>query len=214
MTIRTNGWLSRGRAYNEGGIATADIAQGNFSARLKGLREKGVPLWDDPEEQDIERARKTVEWAEALTEEELQSDYLYNLHTVLKNGSLRAKQFGIAASGIFAYGRAMEKELERQERETERASRVDEFAGEKGERKIFEFTVFRRFDYDGYNGDGYSKHILRDDEGRTLIWNTGKMLDEGDRYRGKFTVKELKEHDKYGKQTQITRPHGLERIGD
>jgi len=211
--IRENGWTSRGVARETGKLATADQAEGNIRAERKQEKENGIPAWTSPEDQDIATAEKAIAWVRNLTEEEItptdRSDYLYNLYTVVKKDSIRYRQAGIAASAISAQARAEQRELQRK---ADAEGRLDEFIGEIKERRIFKFRVERVFSYESdYGYDTYYKNILRDETGAALIWNGSYGLEQGSTYQGKFTIKDHRE-SKYGKQTFINRPHGLEII--
>jgi len=212
--IRTGGWVSRGKARETGKVSTSEDAERNLVAQARHKRDRdGTPLWVDPSAEDEKLAEEAVAWVRGLSEDELSveggNDYLYNLFTVVNKDSVRARQMGIAASAISAYQRAQEREIKRKARE---AGRVDAFVGDVGERRPFRFTVERSLFFDSdpqYGGYGaYHKHILRDESGATLIWQSTKELEQGATYEGKYTVKK-QEETKYGKQTIITRPHGL-----
>jgi hypothetical protein len=174
---RKIGWVSKKQAWEDGAQATASVAETVDVHRLT--------------DQDYRWADKIIAWAESLTEADLDNDYLWNVHTVLKNGSLTARQFGIAASATQAYKRAQ----------------GDSFIGTEGERMMIKFSVERFFD----NGD-YKTYVLRDCIGRTLKWSTGLELETGAAYRGSFNVKAHVTHDKYGKQTMINYPRDLEKL--
>jgi len=216
--IRNNGWKSRGRAREDGGISTSELAEKNLLAQAQRTHERdGTPAWITPSQEDEELAEKAITWVRGLTEKEISAeggnDYLYNLFTVINKDSVRARQMGIAASAIFAYQRAQERELKRKARE---AGRVDAFVGDVGERRPFHFTVERVMTFEGdpqYGGGSYHKHILRDESGATLIWQSTRELEQSETYEGKYTVK-AQEDTKYGKQTVITRPHGLVSAGE
>ena len=186
--MRKDGWVSKRQAWEQGGTATAVRAADGFM-RMSEFSQR-------PSEDDYALAAKTVEWAEALSEDDLDNDYLWNLHTVLKNDSLTERQFGIAASGIQAY-----------KRNAQDAAKVSEFAGEVGERIEVTFTVQQSFD-----NIEYTTYLLRDDKGRSLKWSTQKVLDPASTYTGSFKVKAHNEHNRYGKQTLINYPRDLERV--
>lgn len=182
---RELGFVSKKSAWEENKRSTAEIA----ADALKRREVAGTPS-----DSDYAWADKIIEWAENLSEKDLDNDYLWNVHTVLKNGSLTARQFGIAASATQAYKRA------KQERGK------DEYLGVEGERVTIRFSVERSFD-----NIEYTTYVLRDSEGHSLKWSTQKQLALGEAYEGSFKIKAHIE-GRYGKVTMIHYPRDLERV--
>jgi hypothetical protein len=183
LEARTHGWVSKKQAWEDNSVATAQAAETSM---------RKTPA-AEPSDSDYRWADKIIEWAEALTEDELQNDYLWNVHTVLKNGSLTDRQFGIAASATQAYKRMI----------------ADTHIGAVGERIEITFVVERVFDNDTYN-----TYVLRDKLGRSLRWSTNIELAVGAQYTGGFNVKghSKPDQEKYGKQTFINYPRDLEKL--
>jgi hypothetical protein len=206
LMVREYGWVSKGVAYNDPtAYATAERADTNWYNMINQKRDRGVPMWTDPTEEDAETAEKVIEWAKNISEEETKrSDYLYNLSVIFKGDALKARQFGMAASAIKGYMNHIEREIKRQEEA--KAPRLDEFVGEVKKREVFgPLTVTNVFTYENEFGTAH-KHIFRDEQGRTLVWTTGTCyMDRGERVTLKGTVKAHSQHDKYGKQTILSR---------
>jgi hypothetical protein len=197
VEVRLNGYVSRRQAQEDYKTATADAVRNSFFARQTPAAKTMEPVTDE----DVARGDKAIEWVQSLEDKDLEQDYLYNLYTVCKSGTLTARQFGIAASAITAYERAMERKAERSG-----PGRVDEFIGEKGDKIDVTFTVFRVYENVTEYGMSY-KHILRADTGHTLTWRTSsEPLEQGKTYTGTFSIKDHYE-GKNGKETQIFRPN-------
>jgi hypothetical protein len=179
---RAHGFVSKKTAWEDKVCSTAEEAADYMTAPV-----------ERPADNDYEWADKIISWAEGLSEDDLDNDYLWNVHTVLKNGSLTARQFGIAASATQAYKRAQ----------------ADRHIGTEGSRVEITFTVERVFD-----NTAYKTYILRERRGASLKWMTNEELEVGATYRGTFNVKAHITHDKYGKQTMINYPRDLERLSD
>jgi hypothetical protein len=126
--IRVEGWVSRTRARESGGAATADRACTAMYAREEKFRVY-------PTEEDFELAKKAEEWAENLSDEVVNAekgDYLHNVRLVARSGLVSPRSMGIAASIITAYERAIGKA--RQAKNKVNQPIVDEWVGTKGER--------------------------------------------------------------------------------
>jgi hypothetical protein len=213
--IRTEGWLSRGKARDQGGVATADRA---LQAYYPRTREDELEVTD----QDIEDAEMALTWVRDLPDEEVTSnDFMWNLHVATGDEFTPTRAAGVAAAVFIAKKFRDEKELERQKKVREF---LDEWFGTPKKREDFELTVVFTKVVDGYYG---SKLMVkfRDPEGREAIWwnsgdNWGEQITptaendwqtgfipawkEGETYKVKATVKA---HDTYEgrKQTTLTR---------
>lgn len=199
--VREHGYISRRRAEETGDFATADAVKSDYFNRLHRISFKGQQGWTEVTDADADLAVTTVEWVRGLDEKDLENDYLYNVFTVCKSGTLTDRQFGIAASAITAYQRAEQRRIER-----ETAPKVDEYLAEPKERVQPIFTVERVFENHGGDYGISYKHILKASTGHRLIWSTGsECLEQGKQYTGDFSVKDNRE-TKYGKETWIFRP--------
>lgn len=191
--VAKHGYISRRKAEEDMIPATADTVRNAFHERLRERNPEPLEITVEPAD--------VLAWVRALDDKDLEQDYLYNLYTVCKGDSLTDRQFGIAASAITAYQRAMERKAERSG-----PGRVDEFIGEAGDKITVTFTVFRVFENVTEYGMSY-KHILRADTGHTLTWRTSsEPLEQGKTYTGTFSIKGHFE-GKNGKETQIFRPN-------
>lgn len=205
--IRTRGWLSRKKAaeWEKHGAATADVAWTEMNWRPTQY-DRTPPTKPTPEDEKM--AGVTVAWVSGLTEKELESDYLFNLHTAISTGHFMAKRSGIVAAAVFSYQREMGL-LE------ERAKKSNEHVGTVGKREIFEVKVVWMREFDGDYG---TRTLIRFEDAvrNTITWwasNTrivpdptgGKRaLEIGDELKIKATVKK---HGLYReqKQTEIQR---------
>lgn len=81
------------------------------------MNSKGAESWREgqPTEAHIERAKRIAEWALSLSEDDLRSEYLWNLHVALKQPDVH-KHAGVLASAPVAYDRAMGKVWEKKSR--------------------------------------------------------------------------------------------------
>lgn len=204
--VRENGYVSRRKAEEEMREATADLVRSDYFNRLERKSFNGEQYWTTVTDADAELADKAIAWVQALTEKDLENDYLYNVFTVCKSGTLTDRQLGIAASAITAYQRAEGRRVER-----ESAKQVDEFLAEPKEKVSVTFTVQQIFSDPTEYGMSH-KHILKADTGHRLVWRTNAApLEQGKQYSGVFSVKEQRE-SKYGRETWLWRPKDLQEV--
>ena len=208
LTIRKNGWLSRGKAtgYQR---ATADIAASNMNDQEQQARDRdGTPIWDDPTDEDRDLAARALKWIREEFSDD--SDYASNLVTAVAGERMNYRSEGIAASGIAVYNREMGK---RAKVEQEKATTLNEYFGQTGDRTELTLTVKtikENWRNGGYNDEGVTYiHKLVDAEGRRFTWFGSYSLDEGKTYTGKWTIKRHNEWNGI-KETHINRPHGLQ----
>lgn len=207
--IREEGWTSRGSAYEYGGTATADRADSNMYNMAHKVRDRqGLALWTEPTPADNDLAAKAISWARDLNETDLENDYLYNLHTSLRGESIPSRQFGIAASAIVAYSKAVEREIKR--RQSEQRKATSEHFGEIKERVTFDAEVLRiNWIKDNYSYDGGMKplYIFTTTDGNEAKWFSSKDmgLEVGQKVTVTGTVKAHEDHERFGKSTQVTR---------
>jgi hypothetical protein len=199
--VRCHGYVSRRKADEEGSTPTAMAVTNDFFLRLAGRTEELPEITDA----DADTAVAAIEWVGGLNEKALESDYLYNLFTVCKSGTLTARQFGIAASAITAYQRSEQDRIERTS-----SGKVDEFLGEIKDKIEITVTVERSFVNDGDYGISYT-HMMRASTGHALAWMTQEELKQGHTYSGSFKVKDHRE-TKYGKQTRVYYPKNLQEV--
>jgi len=200
-SIRADGWCSRTKARDEGGMATSDDA-------MDRMRRQGY--WRDhtppaPTDGDMAKAAAAIEWAATLdTSAEPVGSYLANVGIVGRAGYTTRKSLGIAASILGAHERATAQVAERAEQ------RKSVHFGTIGKRETFTFTVLRVLPIETQYGVSYIV-LMKDDAGNVAKWKAsgGTMagsddFDRGVRVTGKCTVKE---HTSYKEiaQTVLTR---------
>lgn len=202
--MRAHGWLSRGKAYETRGVATADRAQ---SAYWYNGRDK---VTTTPE--DDARALRAVTWARALTDAEVEdNDYLFNLRAVCLDDFIRPKRGGLAGSVIVAAERAFAKA----EAAAADAQKSNEWVGTVQEKLEMSLKLVDTRECSGFYGVT-TLHKFEDAAGNLLVWfatnpefvkdSTGakRTMNVGETLRLKATVK--KQDDFRGrKQTTLTR---------
>ena len=103
--IRAKGWVSNAQAKEKGGHSTSyAVREYLTNPRSMVMDNVTVVISDDV------YVEKVIEWAENLADSEVEgSDYLYNVRTIARSGSVNLKTFGIACSIVYAYEKAHEK---------------------------------------------------------------------------------------------------------
>lgn len=195
------GWKSKSSAFKWGGQATAEIALHEMFKRKFDPRSD---LFREPTEKSFEVGKTAIEWADALTDEDVShSDYLWNIRVIARRGVVDRQQFGFAASIVSSYQRHI-GELEMRTR----INVESHWVGEVGERRIFNLLVEKVIEVGG--GD-YAQfpaaqlHIMSDDDGNKFIWFAhGTTLDTGKKVMLKGSIKAHKEREGV-KQTLLTR---------
>jgi hypothetical protein len=196
--INQYGWVSRGKAFDEGSLATADRVLYLLTPPL------GRPKsWLDavaaarPDKAAIAEAEEAIEWAKSMDPGD--NDYLYNLGVLARAGYASRKTAGLAASLLTAYRRVVDLAAEANRPESRHV-------GVLKRRAEFEVTVKRIFASEGaYGTTGI--HRMQDQDGNDLVWfasGSATWLKEGRRYVVKATPKEHGEY-KGRKQTVLTR---------
>jgi hypothetical protein len=156
--MRTRGWLSRTKAYETRGTATADRAQ---TAYWYCGRSKTPPTPED----DF-RALRAVTWARALTDAEVEeNDYLYNLRAVCQDDFIRPKRGGLAGSVIVAAERA----IERAQRDAGDAQKSNLHVGVVDEKIELDLKLVGTRVVDGNFGTTVL-HKFEDAAGNSLCW--------------------------------------------
>lgn len=208
--IRLWGWTSKSKS-DEGNPATADtVGSWVIDSREKNdkwFSAKGKPISNrngDPaetNEADYDLAKNALQWANELTD--LGNDYLWNVHQVAQAPGWTYRQFGIGASIIPAYKKAMEKAAEREREQAQ--GRESQHVGEIKKRQQFDgLELVKVIGTPGYYGTTWI-HKFIDPNGNHLVWFSSSVaLDDGLTYSGKATVKD---HNDYQgiPQTVLTR---------
>jgi hypothetical protein len=200
--IRHRGWMSKGEAYQRGGVATAVTA-----AFIAGPAPKGRARedWDAmrPTDADYEEAGEVVAWASGLEEA---NDYLQNLRVAVSIGHVGKQHEGIVASGVMAYRRARERALEEARQAAHGAERPSEHIGVVGQRYDFRGLTVTSARPLPDNGFGSSTLVLMEDPSGNEIktFYRGQPPKVGDVLGGKATVSKHEEF-KGRKQTVVIR---------
>lgn len=196
--IRNHGWLSKTKADEIGGVATARHVENNLFHMVGGT--SATQKYSEVLDSDKEKAAKIIEWAENLSDEECSSDYMFNVRAIVRSGMVGIKFFGYAASIVAAYDR-MIADLEEKPNSN--------WVGELKKRMVFELELKKEFVYESMYGMN-SKFIFSDCSGNVFVWVTSKRsLEVGKKYKVKGTIKQHSEY-KGVKQTVLTRCDILE----
>lgn len=194
-SIRIDGWLSKGAAYEKGGTATSTMAL-NDAFPAPGVRRPEV------EEQDWDTAHKAILWAESL-DPSVGNDYERNIGALARAGWVPYGKEGLAASIVGVYLRNQAKAAE--EAEAAKNSVPSTWFGVEGKRerkfkaKLVSFRSFESF----YGARVLNRFVT--DSGQVLIWWTNAAAgDEGETLLLDGTVKK---HEVYRdeKQTVLSR---------
>ena len=132
-----------------------------------------------------------IEWASKLQPKE-EEDYLANLNTVARIGTVERKTIGIGGSMITAYRRAMEWEVKREEFAKRDARPAGVHVGTVGKRiKSMKLTCEKIIELNGaYGITGMHKFI--DEAGNELVWfasGSAGWFNEGETAEAAATVK-------------------------
>lgn len=194
LEVRLYGWVSGAEAWE---TAKTSSAQSAWSAMLDKRSEK-----DRPSDEDDETARKTIEWAERISEEDREAnDYLYNLYQVIHTGLFDVRKHrGIVGSAVRVYQREEAKRLTAE-------AQLNEHFGEL--KKRYELTLTctesRLLDTESQWGATTLQKFV-DEEGHVFVWfaSGAHDLEPGETGKVKATVKAHKEF-RGQKETQINR---------
>lgn len=190
--IREHGW----RAKSDPDVL-AGVKASTFEQATDLLASTDHPL---PE--DGETAEKVIAWAKKVQgENRHMSEYEFNLVTLLTSEFVGPQHFGIVASGVNAYNRAMEKALKDTMPKLESG-----YLGKVGDKMEFDgLTCLSSSEMEGRFG---FTTIIRmvDKSGNIVVWfASGRInINRGDVVKGKATIKNLEEYRDV-KQTVITR---------
>jgi hypothetical protein len=185
--VLTLGWVSKAKAYEEGGESTASKATSLYMNKTD-VSEEAKKLGTDARE-----------WASALDKDST-SDYIHNIRLLANEQAVSFKSLGMLASVVSSFRRDEDKKRE--------AARVgtSEFMGTVGDRSVFQLTVNRVMSFEGQYGVTHI-HLLTDANANAYVWkSSGTYLDEGKFVILKGTIKAHEVYEKTGvKQTILTR---------
>jgi len=170
------GWIGRSAM----GLPTADEAIGRYVKHEFSDAESAMAV-------------KVIDWARAEFDIESTAQYEHNMAVIFSQDFIKYQDIGYAASAIIGYKKSLEVETN------------SEYVGDVKDRLDLEnLTLVFTKSFDGYYGVSHL-HKFVDESGNIFVWFTGSvLLDEGEVYSGKGTVKEHKEYNGE-KQTVLTR---------
>jgi len=203
--IRVDGWLSRGKAMDICGLATADYVSEITFSDPAFYSYKMKKIVESINEDDVKLAEDALAWINSfdLSDPNL-NDYLYNCAVCAKRQLISSKDFGIACSIIASYKNKLAKEVKiAQEKECQKESN---FIGSLKERlRDVPVTFMNAWMFDSSFGICTIMKFM-DDDGNVIIWKTGAydQLEVGEKFLMTGTVKK---HDIYRdvKQTTLSR---------
>jgi hypothetical protein len=208
-SIVVDGWLSRGKAFEFGGIATANKTLEALNPLPKQDRDYREWVANMQATAAAERQQATaaaaIAWAAELTEEEIgDSDYLYNLCLVCRAGYVTGKTAGLAASLIVAHARAVEAEV--RQREFAKRAETSKHQGVVGERIWRKLTLERVHYSESFYGTT-AIHGMCDDDGNAYTWFASNELSDFDKGDSRWILATVKSHGEYKgiAQTVLTR---------
>ena len=156
--IESHGWLSRGAAWENRDISTADIALGNMT-------DKDAPA---PTLAHVARANKALAWARELTEDDVAgNDYLFNLRAICALDGIKFKRAGLAASVIVTAEREGAK-AERKRKEAE----TNWLAVEEGRYEITGLVLVEKSQFSDYGETFKMLVLVEKPEGSFKVWGS------------------------------------------
>lgn len=201
-SIRLYGWVSKGKASEEGRVSTvsnASIMEGELKAHTST---------DAPNDDDTALAEKALTWIRSeetkLSIDDL-NEYMWNLRVICKDNIVSYKHTGFAASLIAAYQKNTQQKLEKKVV----SQWLDVTVGQKVSLTL---TLTRISNFSSDYGTTYILNFV-DGSGNKVEWFASNPFDkdnkyvcqEGETYTVTGTVKKLSDGGKYGKSTLITR---------
>lgn len=203
------GWLSSGKANEEGGTPTALVAWREWQ-EYKHI--KPEDRWY-PTKEDLQEAAILYDWTQTLLDlpEEDCNDYILNLRVIAKSDVVIHKTKGYAASLWIAH----KMQQAREEEKKRKAAQVfcNEWVGKIGDKITFEARVTARIPCETQFGIAFLNKFL-DEKGHILTWfqsgGSKAELEENSVYTIKGTIKDQsvyhsdRTHQDYY-ETQLTR---------
>jgi len=203
--VRVDGWTSRKVADEQGKTSTASLVRECFG---RGEVASNLRKRYKPSEADAKTARDALQWVRGTLGAPSYglSDYEHNLVASLRHAVIDGRTFGIAASAIQAYLRAMSREAELNSKREANAASVYVGAEKERLRDVplrIEFKTLVESDF----GACYLFKFRRAD-GCLFSWfcsgSAGEDFKAGDDCLLTGTVKAHREY-KGTKETQLTR---------
>jgi hypothetical protein len=198
--IRKHGWVSRAMADQNETESTSSLMWYWLRKSEKYIKESGQLVADDT---DVEIASSTIAWC--LEHIDSDKEYTRNLALLCQQQVVEDRQLGYIASAIPAWQRATQERVERESKQHKPKEWVD---GEKV--KSLPVKVLRTKVIPGYMGGLTTiiSMVAEDDDNQyPLVWFATGLHEyqSGDEVLVSGTVKDRNEHEKYGKQTILTR---------
>jgi hypothetical protein len=188
MATRKFGWLSKSRAYENGGTPTADRVRYAKKGELA------------PDEEALAQADEVIGYFASLHLTDEDEQLAHNAHAIACAGYVSDRGFGLACALPICHRIALKKAAWEAEKALARAN--SQHVGEVGKRQEFTATVKRVVVSSGYYGINVMT-IMEDDKGNVLV---GKDLGAKEGERITFTAT-IKEHSEFNgvKQTKLLR---------
>lgn len=186
--ISVHGWLSKTKAYDNGGKSTVSRVQDYFINNVSDFTVSDF---------DLKKAEEAIFWVENLSDQEVESsDYLYNIRAIARSGIVEWRTMGFAASIIPAFDKA---------ENSKKVQIISNHVGKIKSRENFNLQLKNKFEYNGTYGMTY-KYIFNDEFGNVIVWSASKPHDF--LIGGKYVVRgTIKSHSEFKgiKQTEINR---------
>jgi hypothetical protein len=197
MNIRVNGWLPKGKAWEQGHVelATANLAwNGMMDYRRQGFRFVG----QKPTEQDtsvaVNAIAKASEHFDAISDLNALSDYEHNLRVAFVSGVVEGRTAGIIASVINYVAKNEEKKAE-----------FVDFANSQFVGELKKRMIVRNLKCVFANQGGGRPVVFVDEAGNKITaWNPGFAVVKGEVYTVKATPVKQEEY-KGVKSTMMNR---------
>jgi len=207
VLVRKEGWTSRGAARDFPSlVATSGYAwhlmypENTLRAELEKFR---------IEDQDIAQAVAALEWIRNTPEAD-QTGYIGNLFAACQSDSFRTRNDGLVASLVgSAYPKAMGTDKPRERKEKP----VSKHLGAEGDKLTGLELTIKTMRYNAKPlsyGGGYTTWMaMVDADGNQVQWTSSNDLEGvvniGDVIVLSGKIKTIKDHEKFGKQTVMTR---------
>lgn len=205
--IRTCGWAPKSAEY-----PTATEAWNNMLNQSTKAKDKvsGLPLWIDPSDADLARAKAALAWADEHLGAKVNvtgdaTDFDRNLYVAAKNPLVTPRTEGTLAYLPVAHAKFEEREIEYRKRREATAN--SKHVGTVGDRLELTLTVANIWERESEHGVTFITKML-DGDGNSIKWFGSYGLTQGETYIGKWTVKAHGEF-KGTAETTIFRPAGL-----
>lgn len=203
-SVRERGWVSRDKADERGIMSTAEDAMYTYSPP-KGIDPENADKLPAPSDADREKAEAAVEWAKAMTDEQIAGNsFLHNMRVVANEEAVELKNAGMTAALIIAYDKAMDNIKAS-------AQKVpSEWRGTEGKRETFKGLKLEAvIPLDGVYGVTYI-HKFRDQGGAVFVWRSSGVSWEDEKGKTFDVTATVKKHGEYKgeKQTEIQRAKG------